>query len=557
MAYQIATSADGWLDRIPANILQKHLGTIRLPGDMTPEKAMGALALATGVLVRDGDVGDGRNPPYLFVHRAFAEFLVAEQLEIEADLVKGCLGSHLHLEPAWYQVWILAASLAPKSVLSQLVSLQSDPLHIALSLAAMAIAELDADTRDAPEVSECVDATVVKCTSLLRPEADRAVRRTAIDALILIGGPAAIEALAAVVDEPNGVGEAAAIALATGGGPAGLAALRKLLLDPGVGGEKPKPGAAWEEYLPSGHRDVFQHRIAMGLSLSGRESVEMLCGIVKDVDREPRLRKMLMRVLSRGDQSSAALISALDSVATDPHDDVEVRQTAVRKLRYFGRQATATLRQVVDDVDALASLRQPATEAVESQHDITADDEDNEADDAGGLTDRDVASGPEPDTTCDSGETTSSAREDVLSHLEEIDSVTLWSVARATLDNGDEGAVPVLCELLTRKDVPIRMYVARELGRLAKQAGEPAAEALKRALEDPSADRDFLDEGVQALANILSSDDLNAWIQDGVKHSSMAHLAGSVYTHYRTESCPRKSRPPLLTALTKVTTLVE
>ena len=161
--------------------------------------------------MRDGDVGDGREPPYLFVHRTFAEFLVAAHLDIEDSLVNDCLNSHLHLEPAWYQVWILLASLAPKSVLPQLVNLSSDPLHIGLSLAAVAVSELDPDTRGQKEVSDHVDALIAKCTSLLRPQADRAVRITAVDALARIGGPAAIGALRALVTELNDVGEAAAV----------------------------------------------------------------------------------------------------------------------------------------------------------------------------------------------------------------------------------------------------------------------------------------------------------------------------------------------------------
>lgn len=606
LAYRIATNENGWLDSIPTETLQQYLGTIRLPRDMTPEEASGALAVAAGILVRDGDVRDGRDPPYRFVHRTFVEYLVADHLKINSELVDDCLDAHLHLEPTWHQVWILLASMSPESVLSQLVQRRPDPLHSAMSIAAAVVFELDPDTRDQDEVSECVDALFRSCTSLLGPNTDQAVRVTAIYAVARVGGSAAIDALQPLLSEDNDVGEAATLALSESRDPAGRAALRDLLTDPGAGSPRHGRDATFQDFLADAQRDVLRHRTALILSCGGGASIEMLCKIIEEADGELGLRLMLMRVLDSGEDTDVAVMGALRAVVLNIADDIGARRSAAQTLARCGLRGIEPLCHAArGELDSAASVRLTALEALEfiggpAARDILyqlRDDPDPEISEAAARLVMDGSAepadatgdawspsieaveeespavpvvadvdqtihatamgGPGRDTVPRADETLSQARENILNNLTDVDSIDLWQIARLMLNSEDKAGILVLCELLTRDDSTIRTYAARELGRLGRQREPVAAEALKRALDDPIAPRSFLDEAVIALSNVLSGDEFRTWLGDRVNRGLIAHLAGPVYEYYRNQTCPQKSRPQLLAALTTVTELAD
>jgi HEAT repeat protein len=158
-------------------------------------------------------------------------------------------------------------------------------------------------------VSRSVDGLIDKCLRLINPPVDRAVRRVAIDALGLIGGGKAIDALRGLLTGPDG--EAAALALAGSADPAGPEALRNFLTDFAIGGDQ---NPSQQDTLAFAQRNHARYVVALVLSALGDpESIEVLCDIV-----------------------------------TNPHEDLAIRRMAARELRYCGPRAIEPLRAVVD-----------------------------------------------------------------------------------------------------------------------------------------------------------------------------------------------------------------
>ncbi|WP_433664727.1 HEAT repeat domain-containing protein [Nocardia sp. CA-128927] len=189
LAYAVAVSPEGWRDRISEAELQRHLLGIARPAGMTPAQVLRVVSVRTGILVPDGDVRDGRHPPYLFIHRTLMEYLVAEHIATTPELLGQCARTHLHLAANWREVWLLAAGIAPRSVLAHLVGCEIDSLHIALKLAADAVAELSPEQKT--DLDDLIALIQDLATRLLRaPGANRNVRHLAAVALGRLGSRA-------------------------------------------------------------------------------------------------------------------------------------------------------------------------------------------------------------------------------------------------------------------------------------------------------------------------------------------------------------------------------
>ncbi|BBY65490.1 NACHT domain-containing protein [Mycolicibacterium helvum] len=582
LAYRIATSEDGWLDRIPTTTLDGHLEAIKLTSGMKPADAIAALTSA-GVLVRDGDVRAGLTPSYLFVHRTFAEYLVAEHLMTHNDLVEECLTSHLHLEPDWYQTWLQLTSLAPKTILPKLVNRSQDPLHVALSIAAAAIPELDPESRAQPEVSASVNSLISKCLPLLNPPADPAVRTVAIDALGLIGGAKAIDALRGLLTGSDG--ETAAFALAGSPDPAGPATLRTFLTDPALGRGESEQYATWEDFLPFGQRYQVRHMVATILSLLGdAESIQFLCNIAADPHSDPETRNIVTPILVRGHGKDPAVIKALGAVMNTDDADLDIRLTAASELGHCGPCAIEPLRALVSqDSDVPPELRESAIRAVaaiggpeahEILHQLHSDTDaeigaataaaESYSEPAPAIqkdpTDSsDALPDPPPDEPSDPGESPSSSTkwlEDEMAveklELQDPDILTRGVAAIKLANCGDTAGTAVLCEVLDHADSVFGIEVARALGRLGRLAGQQATEALIRALDNPKAHVTFLHEVVKALADVDNSALIN-WVITRNTEGLNPNQIGPIYRHFRTKSCPPELRPQLLLALAEVT----
>jgi HEAT repeat protein len=586
LAYRIATSEDGWLDLIPATTLDSHFEAIEPSSGMKPADASAVLTNA-GVLVREGDVRGGRNPPYLFVHRTFAEYLVADYLAMPGKPVDECLTSRLHLEPDWYQTWLLLTSLAPKAILPKLVNRPQDPLHVALSTAAAAIFQLDPNTRAEPEVSRSVDDLIGKCLRLINPPADPAVRTVAIDALGLIGGANAIDSLRGLLTGSDG--EAAAFALAGSPDPAGPATLRGFLTDHAIGGGDAEQPVTGEDFLHFGQRYLVRHRVAQILSLLGdAESIQFLCNIVADPHSDPETRNIVIPILVRGHGNDPAVIKALGAVMNANDADLDIRLRAASELRYCGPCAIEPLHTLVNqDGDVPPELRENAIRAIaaiggpEAHETLQQLHSDTDAEITAATaaaesysepapaiqndpTDSsDAPPDPPPDEPPDPAESPSSSTEwleDEMAveklQIQDPDILTRGVAGIKLANCGDMAGTAVLCEVLDHADFVFGTEVARALGRLGRLAGQQATEALIRALDTPKAHVTFLHEVVKALANVDNSA-LTNWVITRNKEGLNPNQIGPIYHHFRNKSCPPSLRPQLLSALAEVTTRAE
>ncbi|MGO9351943.1 MAG: NACHT domain-containing protein [Mycobacterium sp.] len=544
LAYRIAVSEKGWQDSIPDDTMTGHLEAIQLPKGVGSADASAVLT-SVGVLVRAGDVRWGRTPDYLFVHRTFAEYLVAQYLRMPDKPVDECLTSHLHLEPDWYQVWILLASLEPTLILPKLVAQQQDPLHVALSIAAAAIFELDPKTRAQPEVSRSVDGLIDKCLRLINPPVDRAVRTVAIDALGLIGGEKAINALRGLLTGPDG--QAAAFALAGSADRAGPAALRNFLTDDFAIGGDAQQDPSQQDFLASAQRYRVRYMVALVLSVLGDpDSIEVLCNIVTNPHEDPAIRLMAARELRYcGPRAIDPLSTVVDQEGDVPS---QLREDAIRSIAAIGGpDAEEILRRQHADADAETTA---ATAAAESY---------SEPEPANPHESADISEAP-PDTSPDQSpalvELLRLKTEQLHTQLRDPDTLTRGVAAIQLANSGDTAAIAVLCEALGHEHAEFGKQLARALGRLGRSAGQEAAEALIRALDDSDAHVTFLDEVVQALTQV-DDNALTDWVITRTSEGLNANQIGPIYRHFRNKSCPRASRPQLLSALAEVTSRAE
>jgi hypothetical protein len=90
----------------------------------------------------------------------------------------------------------------------------------------------------------------------------------------------------------------------------------------------------------------------------------------------------------------------------------------------------------------------------------------------------------------------------------------------------------------------------------ARAPGGSAVEALIRALDDSDAHVTFLDEMVQALAQV-DNNALAAWVITRTNEEWNENQIGPIYRHFRYKWCPPALRPQLLSALAEVTSRAE
>ncbi len=147
IAFAFATAPFGWADRMLPSQLTAALRRAdpKLAAfDGEAEHLVHSLASDAGILVPASDPSRGKDPPYLFVHRTFAEYLVAAYLAEQPDGGwQAVVDAHLWFDAEWEQVWPLVGGRPePQRLLEYLLHQPMDPLHHALGVAARVVAEL-------------------------------------------------------------------------------------------------------------------------------------------------------------------------------------------------------------------------------------------------------------------------------------------------------------------------------------------------------------------------------------------------------------------------------
>jgi HEAT repeat protein len=195
VAFAFASAAHGWADQMSSedilDVLRAHPALIP-PSQVDAPAALTELSVHAGVLVPAGDARAGAEPPYLFIHRGFAEYLVAEHLRADPHRMQRFIDDNSWIAPEWAHVWVLLGPLLtdPDRVLQRLLTIgaETDPLHLALFAAASLVAEIRPPTRDA--VQHHFDEIARRLLALLKTPA----RHEAAEGLAAISDSAPQEA---------------------------------------------------------------------------------------------------------------------------------------------------------------------------------------------------------------------------------------------------------------------------------------------------------------------------------------------------------------------------
>ena len=120
LAFTFAIGPQGWTDLMPG---EQVLNAIRAVGPAFTELHRSAadvlqeLSTGAGVLVPDRDPSAGRTPSYLFLHRTFAEYLVARHLAgLPQEDWLAVVDQHRWFDSDWAEVMpMLTERLSPTS----------------------------------------------------------------------------------------------------------------------------------------------------------------------------------------------------------------------------------------------------------------------------------------------------------------------------------------------------------------------------------------------------------------------------------------------------------
>lgn len=123
VAYTFAGAEGGWRDLMPKEALVR---VVRESGpafdslQVQAETFVDEVVAATGLLVPEGDVSEGREPRYMFLHRTFAEYLTARHLvSLPEDQRHDVIAEHLWFDPDWAQVIPMTGGQLPSPARAQ------------------------------------------------------------------------------------------------------------------------------------------------------------------------------------------------------------------------------------------------------------------------------------------------------------------------------------------------------------------------------------------------------------------------------------------------------
>jgi HEAT repeat protein len=426
LAFNFANTERGWLDQMPARevlrILREHRDL--LPEGADPAAALNYLSVVAGVLIPGGDERLGADPPYLFVHRTVAEYLVAEHLaNMSASELLAAIEQHLWFDIDWSAIWPMLGALTSRGgqladVLSYLSERHPDPANRALTTAVWMLGDLD--RAQLPELQSAIDQIASELLQLLETPASTYAIGALAALMPLISGTArhVVDARVFTASSPE-YRQAAAKGLRDRRGPEVVAKLISLAQDP----------------------DSAVRRVAAQSMQShpGRDVDDALISMTEDTDGS--VRWVAGQALQR--RSGAELTNKLIELASS--DSARSRHAAARSLASnFEPSVTQILQTLATDPSPI--VRRDTVEA--------------------------LALRPGP-----------AVQHDLLNSLHDPSASVRRSAARALSDRADPEGISMLATLARDDNAGIRAAVARAL---KGHQGREVVDALLRLAEDPS-----------------------------------------------------------------------
>ena len=182
LAFHFASQPDGWVDRMAGSQI---ISVLRAMGPAFTELNRDAasvlrdLSVRAGILVPSGSQSAGQNPPYLFLHRSVAEYLVAVHLATlpRADWM-AVVDEHLWFDYEWQDaITLLGATLVRQErpgdavlLVRRLLEQPDDAFNVGLFRAMRVVCELP-DPGVVP--ADIVAGATRRMLALLEGEGDR------------------------------------------------------------------------------------------------------------------------------------------------------------------------------------------------------------------------------------------------------------------------------------------------------------------------------------------------------------------------------------------------
>jgi HEAT repeat protein len=529
----------GWIDQMSANQILAELEERReqLPRGADAASALSYLSVTAGVLIPAGDDRAGADPPYLFFHRAIAEYLVAEHLATAAqNLREESIRDHLWCDPEWAPVWpmlgvLLAGNEGLPRYLDYLLQQQPDPVHHSLITAAHVIGHLNpipasSDVRQTvervakrllaliptPARPQAIDGLAILLSSVpqdvwseididMTQHPDIAVRRTAAEALAERPEETATEVLLALAcDADTGVRRRAAVALANRPGPTVIDALLALARDDPdrdiqrmatkALANRPEP-AALDALLTLTTASDSTVRIGAARALEDRPepaALDALLAMVRDDDEDNKVRGFAADTLAS--RPGPALTKALITLSGDADTATRMFAAAVmtdqRQLESAVTEVLLTLARDNDSAVRWAASRglayRPEPVVTEALLVLAGDtDEEVRGSAVQGLTGR-----PGPSVT-----------EALLDPARDKDCSVRRAATQALVDRLEPVVTEALLALASDLDDEVRSSAAQVL---ADRPGQAVTDALV-ALASDDTDHKVRNSAAQALAN--------------------------------------------------------
>lgn len=205
LAFTFASAEGGWVEQMPTGAVLKALRDLAkdalLPAGVDAIDALHELSVNAGVLVPAGDAREGANPPYAFIHRSFAEYLIAQHLADDSERLLRFVDERRWIAPQWTQIWRLLGPLLtdPAPLLDSLLCTEPDPLHLALFSAAEVVSEID--QRRLIRVHAQVDQIARSLVELLSNSFARFEAAEALAAMTLSAPPETADSILRVLNE--------------------------------------------------------------------------------------------------------------------------------------------------------------------------------------------------------------------------------------------------------------------------------------------------------------------------------------------------------------------